>query len=147
MASRLRSALGPDTRGVHKKYFVASALPEMRTRISLRLETSVTFPLHVLHVLLWEPVACHGKNGPPKIGSPRNLFYCKIWTPTEKFGPPHIDEKNIDPEHIWTSGLSRRVSEVLETIQTRKLSTIVQASFPAEPHATFDTVYIAQLFL
>ena len=92
------------------------------TRISLRLETSVTFPLHVLHVLLWEPMACHGKNGPPKIGSPRNLFYCKIWTPTEKFGPPHIDEKNIDPEHIWTSGLSRRVSEVLETIQARKFS-------------------------
>ena len=27
------------------------------TRISLRLETSVTFPLHVLHVILWEPMA------------------------------------------------------------------------------------------
>ena len=26
-------------------------------RTSLRLETSVTFPLHVLHVLLWEPMA------------------------------------------------------------------------------------------
>ena len=27
------------------------------TWISLCLETSVTFPLHVLHVLLWEPMA------------------------------------------------------------------------------------------
>ena len=27
------------------------------TRISLHLETSVTFLLHVLHVLLWEPMA------------------------------------------------------------------------------------------
>ena len=27
------------------------------TRILLYLETSVTFPLHVLHVLLWEPMA------------------------------------------------------------------------------------------
>ena len=27
------------------------------TRISLRLEMSFTFPLHVFHVLLWEPMA------------------------------------------------------------------------------------------
>ena len=42
---------------------------------------------------------CHGKNGPPKLvpprtnvlinKDPRNLF----WTPTEKFGPPHTDDK------------------------------------------------------
>ena len=39
-------------------------------------------------------VFCHGKNAPPpkkKIGTPQNLFYCKIWTPSEK---------NIDPQHI-----------------------------------------------
>ena len=24
---------------------------------------------------------------------PRNLFYCKIWTPSEKFGPPPTDER------------------------------------------------------
>ena len=43
------------------------------------------------------------KTNPPKLvptganflinKDPQDLFYCKIWTPTEKFGPPHTDEK------------------------------------------------------
>ncbi len=41
---------------------------------------------------------CHGKNGPPKIGSPRNEFFEKYGPPgtyfTAKFGPPL---KNLDP--------------------------------------------------
>ena len=55
-------------------------------------------------------VACRSKNGPSKIGSPGtnflinkdpwNLFFYKIWTSSEKFEPPHTDEKNIDHERI-----------------------------------------------
>ena len=80
--------------------------------------------------------ACHGKNGPPNISSPPELFYlinkdctphptstppseliyCKMWTPAGKFGPPHTDEKRrlwtYFTYKIWTSGLSRRVIEV-----------------------------------
>ena len=33
---------------------------------------------------------CHGRNGSPKIGSPRNLFHCKFRTPSEKFGPLQV---------------------------------------------------------
>ena len=44
-----------------QKYITRRPLnPPLRnamTRISLRLETSVTFLLHVFHVLLWEPMA------------------------------------------------------------------------------------------
>ncbi len=41
---------------------------------------------------------CHGENGPPKIGSPRNQFFEKYGPPgtyfTAKFGPPL---KHLDP--------------------------------------------------
>ena len=69
------------------------------------------------------------KMNPPKLAppgtnflinkDPQNLFCCKIWTPAERFGPPHTNEKtytsnifhlqnldhltqmkNVDPEHI-----------------------------------------------
>ena len=86
------------------------------------------------------------KMDPPKLVPPGTYFTAKYGLPLKNLD--HLTQmKKTDPEHIWTSGLFRRVSEVLETIQTRKFSTIVQASFPAEPHATFDTVYIEQLFL
>ena len=38
-------------------YSDGSIARNVMTRISLHLETSVTFLSHVLHVLLWEPMA------------------------------------------------------------------------------------------
>jgi len=39
-----------------------------------------------------QQLACHDKNGPPQIGSPRNQFFDKYGPPgtyfTAKFGPP-----------------------------------------------------------
>ena len=74
------------------------------------------------------------KMDPPKLVPPGINFWISKHISLTRFGPV-----------AYLGGLSR----FLESTQARKFSSTLctVVSFPAEPHAAFDSAYIAQLLL